>query len=205
MRTLSTNKRLVWRKGRSVSGMLRVWSLMACAILLMVPLLRTHTQVAGEAESGELSRGFRAIQLGMALEDVKQELLSDPYFDYRGDPDVSFLPRTYQSLIECRGNAYIERAFFQFDDERLSIIILVLDRSILDHYSIFTRLNTRYGPFSSLDPEKVTWTSEQTVLTLERPLTVKYIDRAVFDDKQERGRAEEDLRKLARQRFIENF
>ena len=43
------------------------------------------------------------------------------------------------------------------------------------------------------------------MLSIERPLTVKYVDRSVFEEKQERGRAEEDLRELSRQRFLENF
>jgi len=152
-----------------------------------------------------LPRGFRTIELGMELESVKQALLEDPYFDYRGDPDVSFLPRTFQSLIECAGNLYIERAFFQFDEQRLSIIILALDRSRIDHYSLFTTLTEKYGPHSELDPQKVVWRSDDVVLSIERPLTVKYVDRSVFEEKQERGRAEEDLRELSRQRFLEKF
>ena len=44
-------------------------------------------------------RGFRSIRLGMELEQVKQLLIEDPLFDYRGDPDISFLPLPPQTLI----------------------------------------------------------------------------------------------------------
>jgi hypothetical protein len=158
-----------------------------------------------ETDARSLPRGFRGIELGMDLESVKQALRQDPLFDYRGDPDVSFLPRTYQALIECSGNVYIERAFFQFDEQKLSIIILVLDRSRMDHYSVLDTLLEKYGAYDTLDPEKVLWSSEETILSLERPLAVKYMDRVVFEEKQERGQAEEDLRELSRQRFLENF
>ncbi len=43
-------------------------------------------------------RGFRSIELGMELEQVKELLIEDPLFDYRGDPDISFLPQPPQHL-----------------------------------------------------------------------------------------------------------
>ncbi len=44
------------------------------------------------ATGAEGTDGFRAIRLGMRLEETKRALQDDPYFVYRGDPDVSFLP-----------------------------------------------------------------------------------------------------------------
>jgi hypothetical protein len=150
-------------------------------------------------------RGFRGIELGMELEAVKDLLKTDPYFDYRGDPDVSFLPQTVQTLIECRGNSYIERAYFQFHEQRLATMILVLDRKKIDHYSVFTTLTEKLGPFTSLTPFKVTWEFEDLLLALERPLSVKYIDRKVFDQQLREGEAGENLRKTSRDLFLENF
>ncbi|HUV07443.1 MAG TPA: hypothetical protein VMX75_06920 [Spirochaetia bacterium] len=161
-------------------------------------------KLEGQKPAG-IAIGFRGINLGMDLEAVKDLLLKDPFFDYRGDPDVSFLPRTYDSLIECRGNAYIKRAFFQFKEKRLSIMILVLDPDKIDHYSVFARLNERYGVFTSLSPEKVVWEDEKVILTLERPLSVKYIDRKVFEDELKAGVAGENLRDTSRLRFLDNF
>jgi hypothetical protein len=141
----------------------------------------------------------------MELERVKELLREDPYFDYRGDPDVSFLPQTFQTLIECEGNSFVERAFFQFSEERLVVMILVLDREKIDHYSVFTSLTQRWGPFTSLTPLKVTWDFPDVLLALERPLAVKYIDRKVYERQIEEGEAEESLRKSSRERFLENF
>jgi hypothetical protein len=149
--------------------------------------------------------GFRGIDLGMDLETVKNELLEDPFFDYRGEPDVSFLPQTRESLIECAGLSYISRAYFQFHEKKLYIMILVLDEKKIDHYSLFATLTDKYGPFSSLSPAKVVWETENTLFSLERPLTVKYLDRGVFESLKAEGAAEENLRSVSRSRFLEEF
>jgi len=150
-------------------------------------------------------RAFRGLSLGMELELAKQALAADPLFRYRGDPDVSFLPQTGQPLIECAGTAWVRRAYFQFADSRLLIMILVLDTQKLDHYSLFTSLSGKYGQPSSLSPQESVWRSEEVRFSLERPLTVKYIDAAAFSRIVSRGAAVEDLEKLSRETFIEQF
>ncbi len=149
--------------------------------------------------------GFRGIDLVMELETVKEQLLEDPFFDYRGEPDVSFLPQTRESLIECAGNSYISRAYFQFNEKKLYIMILVLDDTKMDHYSLFTTLTDKYGPFSTLSPAKVVWETAGTLFSLERPLSVKYVDRLVFESLKVEGQAEADVRSLSRNRFLEEF
>jgi hypothetical protein len=167
-------------------------------IVLVPPILIAQT-------GDSVPRGFRDIILGLELETVKDRLMKDPYFDYRGDPDVSLLPQSQDSLIECHGNSYVKRAYFQFDEKRLYIIIIILDRTKIDHYSVFTRLIERYGPFSALNPQKVTWEFEDVLFSLERPLAIKYIDRPTFERRLQEGKAEEDLRDISRARFLENF
>ena len=117
--------------------------------------------------------GFRGITLGMGMDQVKQLLKAEPLVRYRGDPDVSFLPQTSQYLIECEGNSYLKRAYFQFADSRLFIMILVLDTRTLDHFSLFSALSAKYGQPASLSPQEVVWQSGPVRFSLERPLTVK--------------------------------
>jgi hypothetical protein len=172
-------------------------------LLLLVP-------VCAYAEDGGLEgvqgpEGFRGIRLGMTLEEVKAGLLADPLFDYRGDPDVSFLPVPEQTLIECRGSSYLDRAYFQFHENRLYIMILALDRSSLDYYTLYTTLTAKYGETSSLSPTDAVWVFPALRLSLEKPLSVKYIDREVFASLQEAGRAEDSLGDLSKERFLEQF
>ena len=136
---------------------------------------------------------------------VKERLLDDPLYAYRGDPDVSFLPAGEQSLIECNGNSYLKRAFFQFHDDRLYIIILSLEQEKIDYYTLYRTLIEKYGDADALSPSAAVWSSDKVRFSLERPLVVKYIDKVVFDTLQDRGRVKESLRDLSREKFLEQF
>ncbi|MBN1696017.1 MAG: hypothetical protein JW881_00765 [Spirochaetales bacterium] len=149
--------------------------------------------------------GFRGITLGMHIDEVKTLLFEDPYFDYRGDPDVTFLPVTEERLIECGGNSFVKRAYFQFNNEKLYIIIIVLDTEKLDYYTLYTTLTGKYGESTLLDPSHVVWHFSDVRLSLEKPLSVKYIDIKVFEELKSEGKMEDDLRSVSRERFLEEF
>jgi len=149
--------------------------------------------------------GFRTVALGMSVDQVKEALRHDALYRYRGDPDVSFLPLSGESLIECEGSSYLSRAYFQFAQGNLYVLILVLDQRNLDHYSMFTAFTAKYGEPASFNPSEAVWESETVRVSLERPLTVKYIDRRVFEEQVARGEAQQDLEQLSRERFIEQF
>ena len=148
---------------------------------------------------------FRGLSLGMGLDEVKTALKADALFRYRGDPDVSFLPQTSQYLIECEGNTFLKRAYFQFADSRLFIMILVLDTTLLDHYSLFSTLSGKYGPPTSLSPTESVWDSDAVRFSLERPLTVKYVDNKTFKALLAKGGAQTNLEQLSRESFLGQF
>jgi len=175
--------------------------LLAAIICLAPPLFAQSAPPAAQP----LPVGFRGITLGMGLDQVKQLLKAEPLVRYRGDPDVSFLPQTSQYLIECEGNSYLRRGYFQFADSRLFIMILVLDTRTLDHFSLYSALSVKYGQPASLSPEEVVWQSGPVRFSLERPLTVKYIDNTTFSALLSKGGAQKDLDQLSREKFIEQF
>ena len=180
----------------------------ACAAIVvaaMVFLIPPVLARAAPAEARPLPAGFRGITLGMGLDQVKQLLKAEPLVRYRGDPDVSFLPQTSQYLIECEGNSYLRRAYFQFADSRLFIMILVLDTRTLDHFSLYSALCAKYGQPASLNPQEVVWQSGPVRFSLERPLTVKYIDNTTFSALLSKGGTQKDLDQLSRDKFIEQF
>jgi hypothetical protein len=162
--------------------------------------------VAGAANAQEAGpRGFRGMELGMALEPVKAKLAADALFRFRGDPDVSLLPSPQQTLIECAGVSWVRRAFFQFHEGRLFSIILVLDPRHLDHYTMFQTLSRKYGDPARLDPAEAVWEFPGVRLSLERPLSVKYLDTGVFAALREQGKAGEALSELSQRMFLEEF
>jgi hypothetical protein len=156
-------------------------------------------------EKAELSRRFRELSLGMDLEELKNNLKGDGLFNFRGDRDVSFLPFREQSLVETTGSSFIRRAFFQLRDGSLFIMAFSLDTGLVDHYSVFTRFVEKYGKPLYLDPGQAVWENEDTRLALERPLTVKYIDKKVFSDIIDESALIESRELHRRQEFLDEF
>ncbi|MQY76965.1 MAG: hypothetical protein GH155_04970 [Spirochaeta sp.] len=156
-------------------------------IIILLPAAAAVSQDQGDP-SVNLPPGFHGIDLGMELEQVKELLLKDELFYYRGDPDVSFLPLPKQTLIECPGKTYISRAYFQFEQEKLFIMILVLNIKEVDYFSMFTTLSEKYGQPDYLNPSAAVWSSEEIRLSLEKPLTIKYIHLPVFNQLQDQGK-----------------
>jgi hypothetical protein len=158
----------------------------------------------GAGEKG-LPRSFREISLGMSLEDLKTALRRDGMFSFRGDRDVSLLPARDQSLVETTGLSFVKRAFFQLRDGRLFIMAFTLNSDLVDYYSVFSSLTEKYGRPDFLSPQQAVWERENTRLALERPLTVKYIDRDVFNSIIGESRTVESHEIRQRREFLDGF
>jgi hypothetical protein len=136
---------------------------------------------SGDGVSAPL-RSFRGIFLGIGLEDLKDLIRKDSIFNFREDRDVSFLPSDQeQTLVETQGFSFIRRAFFQLRYGEVFIMSFTLDTTLVDHYSVFTAFQRRYGEPSVLNPREAVWETDATRVSIERPLTVKYIDKHNFD------------------------
>jgi hypothetical protein len=171
---------------------------------LLLPAYVIAQDVSGE-QSAELPRQFRQLSLGMSLDDLKANLLSDSYFNFRGDRDVSFLPVREQSLVETTGSSFIRRAFFQLRDAQVFIMAFTLNTAIVDHYSVFMQFVEKYGEPSYLDPRTAIWETDETRIAIERPLTVKYIDKVVFNDIVSESGLIESGQVRMRQEFLNEF
>jgi hypothetical protein len=162
-------------------------------------------QESGAAETTGLPRQFRELSLGMSLDELKAALLKDALFNFRGDRDVSFLPAREESLVETSGTSFIKRAFFQLRDGVVFIMAFTLNTGMIDHYSMFTDLTAKYGQPTYLDPREAVWESDEVRVSIERPLTVKYIDKKVFDDIINESALIQSRRVQQRQEFLDEF
>ena len=149
--------------------------------------------------------GFQSVRLGMGMAEVKEKLKADPYFDFRGDPDVTMLNRPNESLIETTGLTFVDRAFFQFHEGKLYTIILMLDTERMDHFTMYTSLSEKYGDPTSLSPSEIVWDFDAIRLSLERPLAVKYVDKQVFASLLLANDRAESLNALSKDRFLDQF
>ena len=150
-------------------------------------------------------RQFRGLSLDMPLDDLKTALARDSLFTFRGDSDVSFLPVREQTLVETTGTSYIKRAYFQLSGGKIFIMAFSLDTYRMDHYSVFTSFVKKYGEPLFLNPGEAVWESDETRVSIERPLTVKYIDKTVFNRLVEESKAAESLELFAREEFLNDF
>ena len=150
-------------------------------------------------------RDFRAFSLGMGLDELKQALILDGLMNFRGDRDVSFLPIREETLVETTGSSFIRRAYFQLSEGSVYIMSFSLDTRFIDHYSVFTTLLKRYGEPVTLTPGEAVWESAEARVSIERPLTVKYIDKSVFDRLVSESRELENRQQMRREDFLEDF
>jgi len=153
----------------------------------------------------EVPRQFRGIALGMALDDLKTALIADSLFSFRGDRDVSFLPVREETMVETSGLSFVRRAFFQLTQGAVYIMSFSLNTRQIDHYSVFTSFVKKYGEPIALSPTEAVWESDETRVSIERPLTVKYIDKTVFDRLLEESKTRDSLEILRRESFLADF
>ena len=163
------------------------------------------TPFAQDVEDAEIQNGFRDLRLGMTIDAAKAALGLDPNFAYRGEPDVSLLPSSGLPIIQTDGAAFIDRAILQFTEDQLYVLTLMLDQRRLDYFGVFSEFSNRYGEPDRLDPGQAVWESEDVILSLERPLTVKYVDAELFSGIVEAGVLEESLESMTRERFLEQL
>ena len=159
----------------------------------------------GASGTAAVPASFRGFSLGMDLDALKSALKEDGLFNFRGDRDVSFLPNREQSLIETTGFSFIRRAFFQLRDGKVFIMAFNLDTILVDHYSVYTSFVKKYGEPSTLNPREAVWESEGVRAAIERPLTVKYIDKQVFNEIVSESETSESAELLRRQEFLDDF
>src|SRR5574344_530835 len=157
----------------------------------------------------ELPMGYAKIKLGMSVDEVKKALKDDLQFGYRGDRDVSLLPGANRILIETDATSssysFLDRCWVQFYDGKLYIITINMNQQKMDNYSVFDTLCKKYGNPNSLDPEKSTWQNDSVIMSLEKPLTLKYTDKVVFDKLQEESHANKSVADMSRENFLEGL
>lgn len=160
--------------------------------------------------SEDLPNGYRNISLGMSLEETKDNLIKNPEFGYHGDKDVSLVPGTNKILIETdafAGHSYgfLTRCWFQFFDDQLFIITININPDKMDYYSIFTKLSEKYGNPTTLDPKSATWKNDDVTMTLEKPLSLKYIDNHLFDKTLNYSNIENSPTEITREMFLDEL
>lgn len=157
-----------------------------------------------------LPHGYKDILLGMSLEETKENLVKNPDFGYHGDRDVSLIPNSSKTLIETDattglGSNFLTRCWFQFSFNELYIITINVNLEKMDYYSIFTKLKEKYGEPTSFNPQAATWKDNDVTMSLEKPLTLKYIDNKIFEQTQNYSNIQQSPTEITREMFLDDL
>ena len=75
----------------------------------------------------------------------------------------------------------------------------------MDYYSIFTKLTEKYGEPDSFDPQSATWKDDEVTMSLEKPLTLKYIDNKLFEETQNYSNIQPSPTEITREMFLDEL
>ena len=180
------------------------------SLIKKIIILLIFTTLTVFAFSEDLPDGYKGISLGMSLEETKENLLKDPDFGYHGDRDVSLIPNSSKTLIETdaeRGasSSFLTRCWFQFFNDELYIITININTQKMDYYSIFTKLTQKYGEPASFNPQAATWKNDDVTMSLEKPLTLKYIDNKIYEQTQNYSNIQASPTEITQEMFLEDL
>lgn len=192
------------------TGFFKTGGVTLCLHLFLVILFLVVASVAAqtqdrESTSPQLARGFRDIQLGMEYPAAEEAIAGDTAFTFRGRPDVSIALGDGEPTIDTNGRTFVRRGVFSFHQRRLFTFSLYLSTQRLDYLQLYNQLRGRYGEPDDLDPRRAIWEDDVTRITLERPLTVTFLDREAFEERRDADRRDEALEDIAREDFLELF
>lgn len=157
-----------------------------------------------------IPNGYKNIALGMSLKETKDALLKDSDFGYHGDRDVSLIPNSNQTLIETDseyglGSNFLQHCYFQFSEDQLYIITININQDRMDYYSIFTKLCEKYGEPDSLNPQMAIWKNDDVTMSLEKPLTLKYVDNKIFESVKTYSNVPLSGTEMTREQFLDEL
>lgn len=136
--------------------------------------------------STTLPTGYKNYNFGDSIETIRSSLDKDTMFLYEGEPDVTMIEPPDRTTIGVAGREMLENGFFVFYQEKLYEIILEVNPEYLDYFALYMQLYKKYGEPKELNPQRVLWESDNTILTLERSLFVKYLDKKTFEEVTEK-------------------
>lgn len=155
-------------------------------------------------------RGYGGVTLGMGLDETKGALKKNSDFGYAGDRDVSLLPGDDRILIETdatltNAHPFLTQCWFQFYEEKLYVMIINMNPEKVDHYSVYSSLCQKYGEPAEFTPDRSVWKGDGVIMSLERPLSLKYIDSTVSEKLRQGATVKKSASEYTRDVFLKGL
>lgn len=136
----------------------------------------------GSGEERSLPTGFRKFHFGLSRRQTEDFLKDNSFFRQFRPPELTFLNNPRRDLLTIYGKGFVKKGNFLFYKDRLFSIEILLNSDRMDYFRLFDTLFRKYGKPQTMNPKTAVWKSKETRLSLEFPLTLKYIDRKVFQE-----------------------
>ncbi len=201
---------------RGVPG--RLLSFVALLLALVSP---------GVLAAQELKRSFIGIELGQTIDEFRSQVsnreaeptrqldstLPESYYYFLYDLYLSEIEEggKQETLVEVKGNGYVDKGVFQFaasggeTKPRLVAITIFLNPRWSSYDQIFQKLTQDYGNPLQLNPQRSIWRNEQTVVSLEKQLRYKIIDKEYLDELRARNQEDYDIYRYNYEEFLKKF
>jgi hypothetical protein len=177
------------------------------AFILLV-LLSSFILAAQDADTNEntaLAAGYRDFKLGQTMEEVRTVLRTSDDFIVRKEEILTIRLEPDTEIISSEGRGFIDKGYFHFHEDSLFQILLKIDEKKIGYYVLLKQLTGRYGDPALFTPQFAEWDDGVTTITLEKPCTLKYRDRTVWQELTSGDVTSDVLMEKTRLRFLENL
>ncbi len=128
-----------------------------------------------------LSNGYKEIRLGMTLEEVRQIINSMPEFNPIREEILQIRIEPDKQILTTEGYSFVSKAYFHFDNDRLYQILLKFNQNKIGYFNLLSTFRSRFGEPAFINPSKSYWQNERVRITIEKPATIKYLDRQIWN------------------------
>jgi hypothetical protein len=176
-------------------------------VLSIILILNIAVCLYGQQKSessGSLSNSYRSLTLGSSMAVTRDGLKNDNYFDYV-DPDVTMVNPPDLTRMNVSGRGYINSVTLQFYKDSMYSIILDLNTEMIDYYSIYNDLTSKYGNPQKFSSKIVRWQSGDVQLSLEKPLIVKYVQVSILESIKTEKQQPKSVTNISKEKFLEDF
>ena len=159
----------------------------------------------------ELPNGYKKYSFGMSMDEVKDAIKEDSLLKNVREEVLSVRIQPDKQILtvygDRRNGGYVEKAYFQFNEDKLFYIYLPLSEKKVEYYSLLKSMTDKYGNATNLEPKKASWENDSVRIQIEKPCILKYTDIKTWDslsstEAEMEARKEE---KIEREKFLEDL
>jgi len=119
--------------------------------------------------------GFMGMNIGMTREEVFAVARGNELIAVPKNRDVDFFPIEQRKILTLSIKPEVPFIYLQFFNDTLYAITVLFDEKYVDYFTVSSRLQEKYGKYTSMHPQWRQWQLDGITVKVEKPSVVKYI------------------------------